>query len=220
LFDFDHCRAHISLSPNKQYLHVDGQDKPVIAKASGGVDLHVYPACDQITCDILNTIYDRSSSSSTVEWTAASGADYLLLVTLSEFSSDLPGGNFTLSIARTHFATLSDLFVDYNVSIQALQDLSSPQYAALDWMANIDSTDPLQFTMSDNELVERFVLVLLYFATGGPSWSDRARFLSPSLNICSWNSTVGFNRGVFCNDEGSVVKLILGKFPIPRLDRL
>jgi hypothetical protein len=62
-------------------------------------------------------------------------------------------GNFTLFIA-TRSAILFDLFVEYKVSIQALQDLSSPQYSALAWMVNIDSTD-LQFTLSDDEVVER-----------------------------------------------------------------
>jgi hypothetical protein len=80
-------------------LHV-GQDKPVIAKASGDVDLHVYPACDQMTCDTRNTIYKRSSSSSTVAWTAESGADYLLLITLSESSSGTTVRDFELEIIR------------------------------------------------------------------------------------------------------------------------
>jgi hypothetical protein len=108
---------------------------------------------------------------------------------------------------------LSDLFVDYKVSIPALQDLSSPQFEALAWMAYSDSTD-LQSRMSNDELVERFVLALVYFATGGASWSDQGRYLAPSLNACSWNSLVkGYTIGVGCNDEGSVVTLFLSKFP-------
>ncbi len=66
-----------------QYI---GQDKPVIAQASG-VDLHVYPTCDS-TCDITDVIYGGSNPmSSTVAWTAASGVEYLLLVTSTELSS-------------------------------------------------------------------------------------------------------------------------------------
>jgi hypothetical protein len=193
-------------------LQVD-RDQPLIAQTNGGVDVHVYPACDQIICDIPDAMYNRSLSSSTVKWTAISGVEYLLLVTSTVFSSD-SSGNFNLSIAINRLATLSDLFVDYNVSIQALQDLSSPQYAALDWMAKNDST-VLQDTLSDDALVERFVLVLFYFSTGGANWSNQARFLSPSLNICSWNSLVNtFNVGVsVCNNEGAVERLSLSKFP-------
>ena len=40
MFDFDH-RTHFSLPPNLQCM---GQDKPVTAKASGGVDLRVCTA--------------------------------------------------------------------------------------------------------------------------------------------------------------------------------
>jgi hypothetical protein len=159
-------------------------------------------SCDQLTCVVGK---DQGCGDQTRFQSVKDQTYHVLVHGVGDAS-----GNFTLSIAINRLATLSDLLVDYNVSIQALQDLSSPQYAALDWMANIDSTDPLQFTMSDNELVERFVLVLLYFATGGASWLDQARFLSPSLNTCSWKTGVG---GLGCNDEGSVVSLDLSKFP-------
>jgi hypothetical protein len=124
---------------------------------------------------------------------------------------------------------LSDLFVKYTVSIQALQNRSSPQYEALVWMAYSDSTS-LQSKLSDDELVERFALVVLYFAAGGGSWSDQAGFLNPLLDTCSWNGNVGCydkgcvrtwngnspdirSLGVGCNDEGSVMTLDLCKFP-------
>jgi hypothetical protein len=116
-------------------------------------------------------------------------------------------GNFALRIIPTRLATLFD---------QALQDLSSPQYEAFDWMTNNDSTD-LQSTLSVDELVERFVLVLLYFATGGESWEDQAGFLIPFNTHCSWNSG---ELGVVCNDEGSVVTIDLRKFPIHQLATL
>ena len=122
--------------------------------------------------------------------------------------------NFTFSITSNRLANLSDLLVDYDISIQALQDRSTPQYQALEWMANDDSTDPLHFTLSDDELVERFVVVLLYFSMKGANWINQARFLSPSLNICSWNSTIDITIGVLgCNEVGSVVRLVLSKFP-------
>jgi hypothetical protein len=106
-----------------------------------------------------------------------------------------------------------NLFVQYQVSTQPLQDVSSPQYQALEWMAYSDSIDLLS-TLSDDELVERFTLVLLYYAAGGENWSDQAGFLSPLNNTCSWNSIVdGTTRvlGVSCNEEGSVVMLDLCK---------
>jgi hypothetical protein len=102
------------------------------------------------------------------------------------------------------------LFVSYNVSIEDLEAPSSPQYSALDWMADEDSTD-LQAKLSDNKLVERFVLVVLYHATDGASWSNNRNFLTPSWNICSWKD--GGGKGVDgCSGEDSVVILSLRKF--------
>jgi hypothetical protein len=108
------------------------------------------------------------------------------------------------------------LFVSYNVAIKDLQNETLPQYAALDWMADADSTD-LQAELSDDELVERFVLVVLYYATDGDAtdrtnkWGFQANFLTPSLNICSWKDS---RRGVYdCNGKDSVTTLRLGKFP-------
>jgi hypothetical protein len=46
-----------------QYI---GQVKPVIAQASGGVDLRVYPAYYQSICDITDAIYGGLSLSSTI----------------------------------------------------------------------------------------------------------------------------------------------------------
>jgi hypothetical protein len=95
---------------------------------------------------------------------------------------------------------------------QPLQDFSSLQHEAFDWITTKDSTD-LQSTLSDDALVERFVLVLLYFSTNGESWEDQAGFLN-SLNAhCSWKSGAELSRTFLdCNKEGSVVALGLCKF--------
>jgi hypothetical protein len=93
LFDFDH-HAHFSIYPNMQYI---GQDKPVIAQASG-VDLHVYPTC-ATTCDITDVIYGGSNLLfSTVAWTAVSGVEYLLLASYPEYTPGATLGEFQLQI--------------------------------------------------------------------------------------------------------------------------
>jgi hypothetical protein len=88
---------------------------------------------------------------------------------------------------------------------------SSPQHEAIDWIATKDST-VLRSTLSPEALVERFVLVLLYFATNGASWEDQSGFLTPLDGHCSWNSALPGNTFLRCNDEGSVVTLDLCKF--------
>ena len=105
---------------------------------------------------------------------------------------------------------LSNLFVSYNVSIGDLQNSSSTQYLALDWMADNDSASG-QADLSSDQLVERFVLVVLYYATGGINWPYQGNFLSPFSNICNWQSQATGVLG--CNDEGSVLRLDLCKVP-------
>jgi hypothetical protein len=128
-------------SRNMQYM---GQGTPVIAKASSGVDLHVYPACDQITCDILNAIYKRSSSSSTVEWTAASGADYLLLITLSESSAGTTIRDFELQIfLANNFCEGAQTIVSGNAVIVASVENATEQDVVLcENVKQITSSEP------------------------------------------------------------------------------
>jgi hypothetical protein len=165
-------------------------------------------SCDQLTCVDGNDNY--CGSQSLVEFQSIQNQKYHVLVHGYGDSS----GKFSLQII---FTRLYDLFVKYQVSIQALQDPSSPQYLALEWMVDNDSSD-LQSTLSDDKLVERFALIHLYFATGGGSWLDKAGFLTPLVNTCYWNSiavdSFGDTRGLGtgCNDEGAVVTLDLCKF--------
>jgi hypothetical protein len=116
-------------------------------------------------------------------------------------------GHFSLFIT-SRLATLFDQVMQ--------QELSSPQYKAFDWMTNNDSID-LQSTLSEDELLERFVLVIFYFATNGENWFDQIGFLNPWTTHCSWNSytdfVIGFEGVVSCNDEGSVMGLVSRKFP-------
>eukprot|EP00980_Cylindrotheca_fusiformis_P012186 scaffold2962_cov126-Cylindrotheca_fusiformis.AAC.2 len=60
----------------------------------------------------------------------------------------------------------------------------SPQFLALEWLVN---DDPRNMTIEDDptELIERFSLATLYFATGGGGWlSDDGWLKSPSH--CDW----------------------------------
>jgi hypothetical protein len=181
---------------------VMGNGETITASTCTGTDynsqISVFTgSCGQLTCVDGND--DACGSQSRVDFRSIQGQGYRLLVHGGGDAS----GHFSLFIT-TGLATLFD---------QAMQqELSSPQYKAFDWMTNSDSND-LQSTLSDDELVDRFVLVILYFATNGESWWDQAGFLRPLNSHCSWNSGFGrFERGVVCNDEGAVVTLNLCKF--------
>ncbi|KAL7449062.1 hypothetical protein ACHAWC_001161, partial [Mediolabrus comicus] len=101
--------------------------------------------------------------------------------------------------------------------------MDSPQFKALHWLANIDKS---QITDDDPHVIQRFVLSVLYFATGGPPvdhttdftlkrrggpWRNPTNFLSPN-HECEWKSSItkGEGRGGGirrCDADKNVVEL-------------
>lgn len=77
---------------------------------------------------------------------------------------------------------------DYFKGIPATYfDGNTFQRAALDWMVNVDLETDI-FDTPIQSLVERYVLAVLYYSTGGPeTWTESYSFLS-SRNICQWNN--------------------------------
>jgi hypothetical protein len=104
----------------------------------------------------------------------------------------------------TSLLCLADILLQNEVAIaEALQDESSPQFQALHWLANEDTVVlDLDSSPSVVLVVERYVLAVLYFATNGEGW-EQGNFLS-SASVCEWNN-------VLCNEDDSVVALLLGK---------
>jgi hypothetical protein len=82
-----------------------------------------------------------------------------------------------------------------------LLDNSTPQYAALEWLAN---QDPANLTISETQATiwkNRYFGALLWFSLGGENWFDPSNFLS-ALDVCDWNSGDGFfGKGVYCDDD-------------------
>jgi Leucine-rich repeat (LRR) protein len=87
-----------------------------------------------------------------------------------------------------------------------LDDTTSPQYKAAQWMAEEDQliVDP---SNDLSRFAQRYAMVVFYYATGGDtSWIRQANFLSPTLDICSWqeenptgNTTLGIY-GIQCGN--------------------
>jgi hypothetical protein len=99
-------------------------------------------------------------------------------------------------------------------NIQTLQDPTTPQYAALNWLANVDGYDPsIDFFITPEQVyIERYVLALLYFSTNGHAWKNQYNFILPT-SICDWNDEKGNGvRGVLCNDLFYVEQLLIRKF--------
>jgi hypothetical protein len=81
---------------------------------------------------------------------------------------------------------------------QALDDTSSPQYAALLWVVSDDTLSPISRASSDAEIekmLTRYILALLYYSLSGGRWLSAVGWLDGRLDHCSWEY-------IFC-DNGS-----------------
>jgi hypothetical protein len=96
----------------------------------------------------------------------------------------------SLAISSEKMKNLMDLIGPTVTSnTELFQDPKTPQYAALEWLADIDEWNtgididslPLQVW------VERYVLALLYLSTNGNSWSTEFDFLHSS-SVCEWSN--------------------------------
>lgn len=94
-----------------------------------------------------------------------------------------------------------------------IRDLATPQGEATDWLINQDAR---VLCPDDEKLVQRWVITVMYFSSGGDNWfqcsaagSDscgtedpfefKRRFLS-EFSECDW-------AGISCNSEGSVIEV-------------
>ena len=88
-------------------------------------------------------------------------------------------------------------------------DETSMQYSVVKWLA-ID--DPYQLSLTDTPLsvlLERYVSVLLFYATGGNQWVNSYQFMT-NRSVCEWNAGVA-NSGIYCDERGSVEMMIICK---------
>jgi len=104
--------------------------------------------------------------------------------------------------------------------VDDLENTGSPQQKAYQWIAYVDT---LQVPVSSvKQIVQRYVLVVLYYSMGGPSWRSKLNFNS-QYDECSWFRTFRSYKlkqlGVTCNTDGKVSALnfpkdyLVGTFP-------
>mmetsp|Transcript_5865 Transcript_5865/g.14393 ORF Transcript_5865/g.14393 Transcript_5865/m.14393 type:complete len:1057 (+) Transcript_5865:280-3450(+) len=80
-----------------------------------------------------------------------------------------------------------------------LTEPSSTQIQALVWLSSDDPADWSEF--DDQDLVERYLLVMFYFSTNGDLWLNNNEWLS-ALHVCDWY-------GVLCWEGMKVTDLFL-----------
>lgn len=101
------------------------------------------------------------------------------------------------------YSSLRDV-IESSVGTNKLNDNITHEHEALLWLAN---EDPLQidFTNPDYEILQRFVIANLYFATKGTGWTEDYNFLSKT-DVCNWNDK---SLGVFCDESKRVSKILM-----------
>jgi hypothetical protein len=82
---------------------------------------------------------------------------------------------------------------------KALQEQSTPQNNALNWLANNTNIDSYPAAKK----IQRYALATLFFSTNGTSWYEKDEWMSNS-NECLW-----YNSGLSVCTNGSVETLSL-----------
>lgn len=87
-----------------------------------------------------------------------------------------------------------------------MYDVTSAQYRAAKWLADDDSerlvvpsTTATATDSSSFNFVQRYVLTVLYFGLGGPSWINNYHFVSNDQHECSWFDVITSNNEI--NDD-------------------
>lgn len=117
--------------------------------------------------------------------------------------SDFPSSMPSLNPTSTKFTPLKQVLIKYT-SEEPLMDSSTPQYKALEWLADTDTyvVDPTNY---DFFLAQRYALATFFFSTGGnESWTNDNKFLSDT-NECDWI-------GIQCYTFNAVKTIDISKF--------
>ena len=127
----------------------------------------------------------------------------------------LSAEEMVLKAGSQRFQKAAKILLSQNVTDREVlldSSLTTPQYIALKWLADKDKAET---DLSDEvTLVQRYSLAVMFFSSGGDSWTDTHNFTS-ALNECEWYSVQeGIRYGVAeCSDYGAVTELRLGELP-------
>jgi hypothetical protein len=100
-----------------------------------------------------------------------------------------------------------------NSYLSSFPDENSALTKALEWMIQEDENFEIGKTQPDI-LLERFILAVFYYTTGGPTWhydwEDVPNYLSTiflsNTSVCDWRGLEGLDdQGVFCDNDSRVV---------------
>jgi hypothetical protein len=85
---------------------------------------------------------------------------------------------------------------------RALSNVSSPQYAAFEWLRSSTNAG----ITSEQTLIQRYALASLYFSTTGDTWTTSSLWLT-NTDECLWFTSE--SGGDICDSNGNYVKINL-----------
>ena len=106
-------------------------------------------------------------------------------------------------------ATFAEMmaYAETKSSGSSLSHTNSPQYKAVEWLAQ-DKIDNGS-SWSGYELLQRYVLRVLYHSTDGDNWSNRARTTwFGAWSVCQWSAVPMNSVDLYCNGNGQQVNRI------------
>ena len=118
------------------------------------------------------------------------------------------------TLPPTHSPTRSNtdaitniLFQNGVISVEDLENVTSPHNKALQWLGSVDEM-PLD---GDDHIIQRYCLALLYYSTSGDDWKSKGDWLQ-NKHECEWNFFIGnMVAGVRkCNTRMKVTEIDLG----------
>lgn len=115
-----------------------------------------------------------------------------------------------------HFYALQEKLAEMGISTRdTFAEESSPQHMALDWMVHHDKhrlvAGMLMPPGNDNgksivQFIQRYVLAVLYFSTGGPTlWTKQMNWMSDH-HVCEWKDDGGVRK---CTADRQVLDISL-----------
>jgi hypothetical protein len=109
-------------------------------------------------------------------------------------------------------STGEGIFVDAKTHLKGisgdrLDDPTTPQYEAYQWLMNDDPESLDLDTIPETTLEQRYIAALLYFSTNGDSWVDSLGFLGPG-DVCTWRDALGMS-GISCDAQGTIVRVTI-----------
>lgn len=134
--------------------------------------------------------------------------------TTSMIPTSAPSTEPSITPTSTLQANLLDIIYDFsggNIS-KSFEDVQSKHREALDWLVNdqLERQSDGHLSLTNAEIVERFVLALFYLETSGDNWSNSFEFMTKEHH-CRWRGSLRrtFRKGVTkCTTDGSTRRIM------------